>query len=203
MTRKNLIRLAVVLAIVEVVALVVVYAGDTNAEAAGNVDPMEAWLASITPGDPHAELANQAGSWNYVITFWMEPGADPGQLEGVSKKTMIMGGRYLQEELTGEFMGQPFNGFGITGYDNVTGEYVSIWLDNMSTAIHFYTGQEAADGTHVYTSESHDPATGRAIPMRSVSRNADANHHSFESFRKLPDGSEFLQMRVEYTRAAD
>lgn len=170
---------------------------------AGDADPekMEAWARAMTPGESHAELAELAGEWRYTVTLWEEPKAEPTVLHGISLKTMIMGGRFLREELTGEFMGKLFQGFGLTGYDNVTGEYVSIWLDNMGTGIHFYTGEETAKGERTYTSEMHDPITGKAMTTRSVGRTIDRDNHSFESYLTLPDGIEFLHMQVDYTRA--
>ncbi len=161
---------------------------------AGDADPqkMEAWARAMTPGE-----------WRYTVTFWEDPKGEPTVLRGVSLKTMIMGGRFLREELTGEFMGGPFKGYGLHGYDNVTGEYVAIWLDNMGTGIHFYTGHEERDGSHVYESESHDPATRKPIATRSVGKVIDRDHHTFESYVKQSDGSEVLHMRVEYTRATN
>ena len=163
-------------------------------------ESMEAMQRAMTPGGPHRDLADQAGSWSYVVTIF-EEGSEAMQLEGVSKKTMILGGRYLKEELRGEFMGMPFEGFGLSGYDNVTGEFRSVWLDNASTAIHYYTGHEKRDGSQEFQSTMHDPATSTAIHTRSVARTIDYDNHTFESYLKLPDGTEQLHMRVEYTRA--
>lgn len=180
------------------VALVAATPLTTRAEETADMD---AWAAAMTPGEPHGDLAAQAGEWRYVVTLWSGPKAEPTSLEGVSLKTLIMGGRYLKEELTGAFMGRPFQGLGFNGYDNVTKQYVAIWLDNMGTGIHYYTGQEKEEGVQAFTSTSHDPATGRAIATRSIGRVIDLDHHTYESFVTLPDGSEFLQMQVEYTRA--
>jgi len=172
----------------------------STAALAQSPEEMEAWQRAMTPGAPHADLAQQAGAWKYVLRIWSEPGVEPLVLEGVSTKTMIMGGRYLQEELNGEFMGQPFTGFGITGYDNVAGEFVSIWLDNMGTGISLFKGRSDDSGAHVYDGEQLTP-TGEPMKTRSVGRTIDADHHNFESYVKQPDGSEHLHMRVEYTRA--
>jgi hypothetical protein len=164
-------------------------------------DP-NAWMKAMTPGEPHAGLAEQAGEWRYMVSIWSDPAAEPMQIEGVSTKTMVMGGRFLREELSGEFMDRPFQGFGITGYNNVTEEYVAIWYDNTSTDINFYTGHEDKKGVRIFTAKTHDPVTGREIQTRSVGRVIDHDHHTFESYMTLPDGTEQLHMRVEYTRAA-
>ena len=193
MSRYTLVKL-MVLAMFTALPLLT-WAGDADAE------KMEAWARAMTPGEPHAELADQAGEWRYTVTFWEDPKGEPTVLRGVSLKTMIMGGRFLREELTGEFMGGPFKGYGLHGYDNVTGEYVAIWLDNMGTGIHFYTGQDTGKGVQTYKSEVHDPITGKAMATRSVGRTIDRDNHSFETYLTLPDGTEFLHMQVDYTRA--
>ena len=99
----NLTLLAILVALP-----LVAWAGDDAAE--------EAWMQAMAPGDPHTDLATQAGEWSYIVTLWREPGAEPISLEGVATKTMIMGGRFLREELNGAFDERP-QGFGVTGYD--------------------------------------------------------------------------------------
>lgn len=51
-----------------------------------------------------------------------------------------MDGRFVQETVTGAFMGAPFYGMGLTGYNNVTGEYESVWIDNHTTQLYRYAG---------------------------------------------------------------
>ncbi len=160
----------------------------------------EAWMRAMAPGAPHAGLAEQVGEWRYVVTFWSAPAGQPESVEGVALKRMIMGGRYLEEELTGEFMGRPFQGFGVTGYDNVKKEYIGIWLDNARTAIEVHTGKQDAKGVQTFTSTTQDPTTGKPVRTRSVCRSTDRDHHTIESYVTLPDGSEFLHMRIAYTR---
>jgi hypothetical protein len=166
----------------------------------GDDAKMEAWMRAMAPSAPHADLAEQAGEWRYVVTYWTEPGGKPESVDGVSLKRMIMGGRYLEEELTGQFMGRPFQGFGVTGYDNVKKEYVGIWLDNARTGIEVHTGRKDEKGVQTFTSTTADPASGKPMRTRSVCRFADRDHHTIESYVTLPDGSEFLHMRIEYTR---
>lgn len=163
---------------------------------------MEAWVQAMSPGEPHARLAERAGEWKAVVTIWNESGGTPTVSEGVSLKTMVMGGRFLREEFSGEVMGRPFRGVGLTGYDNVTKEYVSVWYDNMGTGIHVSRGRDDGKRGLAFTATHHDPVTARPVKARSTSRATDPDHHAFESYNTLGDGSEFLHMRVEYTRAS-
>jgi hypothetical protein len=161
---------------------------------------MQAWAKAMTPGAPHAELAEQAGEWRMAGTMWGEKGAPPVTFKGLATKTMVLGGRFLQEEVTGDFMDHVFHGLGLTGYDNVTKQYVGVWLDNMATGLPYFTGQADGPGARTFKSMANDPMTGKAIRTRSVGKQVDHDHLTYESYITLPDGTEQLHMRLEYTR---
>lgn len=161
----------------------------------------EAWLATMSPGEPHEWLAQMAGEWTFETSMWMNPSAPPTKSTGESTKTMIMEGRYLQEEMKGEMMGRPFTGRGITGFDNVTQEVVGSWIDNMSTGLAIVRGQIDPETKRVEVrGEMKEPASGETLELRMVTSVADENHHTFEYFLVLPDGNEMKQMEIHYTR---
>src|SRR5262245_12137150 len=96
-------------------------------------DPaMKAMMAYATPGPVQKAMEGMVGTWNTSITSYMDP-AKPEKSTGTSTYTSIMGGRYIQESFKSTFMGQPFEGLGTFGYDNVLKKYVGTWLDNMGT----------------------------------------------------------------------
>ena len=113
---------------------------------------------------------------------------------------MILGGRFLQQEFTGEMMGSAFTGIGVTGYDNHTKKYVSTWIDSMGTAILFFEGTASADGKTI-TQESRydDPVKGSMI-WRSVTKIVDDNTHLFEMYATDKRGKEEKMMEITYTR---
>jgi hypothetical protein len=84
---------------------------------------MEVWQKLATPGAPHKLLARMAGTWNAKMKSWMEPDKPPMESTGTSETKMIFGGRFLHMDYTGDMMGSPFTGLGITGYDNPTRKY--------------------------------------------------------------------------------
>ena len=61
---------------VVVVLVALVVALPVALQAGGDHD-MEAWARAMTPGQPHADLAKQAGVWSYVVTIWEGPKAEP------------------------------------------------------------------------------------------------------------------------------
>jgi len=86
---------------------------------------MEAYKKLATPGEPHKLFASLAGSWTTKTKEWMEPDKPPMESTGSAEMKMLLEGRFLQQELTGNMMGQPYSGVGITAYDNLRKRYVS------------------------------------------------------------------------------
>jgi hypothetical protein len=115
---------------------------------------MEEYKRLETPGAPHRLLARMAGSWNTKTRSWMGPEKPPMESTGTCELKMLFDGRYLQQEYSGDLMGSPFAGVGVTGYDNHTKKFVSAWMDSMSTGIYFFEGSESTDGKG-FTQESH------------------------------------------------
>jgi hypothetical protein len=67
---------------------------------------MEVYKKLGTPGEPHKQFASLAGSWTTKTKEWMEPGKPPMESSGVAEMKMLLDGRFLQQELTGDMMGQ-------------------------------------------------------------------------------------------------
>lgn len=114
--------------------------------------------------DHHRALERMAGSWELTVKMWMDPAGEPMVSQATSEAKMILGGRFLAEEVTGEFMGQEFQGYGLTGYNNISGEYEATWADNMSTTLYRYTGMLNESGEFVMEGKMLDPMSGDAIP---------------------------------------
>ncbi|MCI0568331.1 MAG: DUF1579 domain-containing protein [Acidobacteria bacterium] len=161
---------------------------------------MAAWEKMATPGPQHAELMKNAGSWNAVIKSWMSPG-DPVVTKGSANYKPILGGRFLMEEYKGIMMDKPFEGFGITGYDNTKKEYTNVWMDSMGTMMIFARGTMDASGKVLtMTSQWEDPVTGEVAAMRMVTTFVDASTKKFEMYG-THGGQEAKEMEITYTRA--
>ncbi|QNP39633.1 DUF1579 domain-containing protein [Lysobacter solisilvae (ex Woo and Kim 2020)] len=164
---------------------------------------MAAWQKASTPNERHQQLiAEFAGTWNTKMTSWMDPSAPPQVETGKSVNTAVLGGRQLRMDYSGQFMGQPFQGMGYTGYDNVTGKYFSTWSDNMSTGLFVAEGSyDAAGKVYNYTATMNDPMqNGAPVPVRETMRVVDKDHVTFEMY-ETRDGKERKSMQIEYTRA--
>ncbi len=163
-------------------------------------DEMQAMMAYSTPGDIHKMLSRSAGSWTETVTMWMQPGASPMSATASAVNEMILGGRYLQSRNTGTFMGQPFEGIGVTGYDNAKKVFVNTWIDNMGTGIMNMTGVwDDASKSIKFSGSMVDPASGKDIAVKEVLRFVDDNNQVLEMYSST-GGKEFKNMEIKYAR---
>lgn len=161
---------------------------------------MEVYKKLGALGAPHKLLASMAGGWNTKIKSWMEPDRPPMESTGTCEQKMVLGGRFLLQEFTGEMMGSPFTGIGIAGYDNHTQKYVSTWIDSMSTAILFFEGTGSADGKTITQETRYDDPIKGPMKWRSVTRIVDDNTHVFEMYGSDKSGKEEKMMEITYIR---
>ena len=164
---------------------------------------MEAWQKAATPNEKHRQLISEfEGTWDAKMSAWMDPSAPPMVETGKSVNTAVFGGRQLRMDYSGMFMGQPYQGMGYTGYNNVTGKYFSSWSDNMSTGLFVAEGDyDPAAKVYTYRAQMPDPVKpGTIVPVRETMRFSDKDHAVFEMY-ETRDGKELKTMQIEYTRA--
>ncbi len=161
---------------------------------------MDVYQKLGTPGASHKMLANLAGSWATKTRGWMEADKPPMEGTGTCEQKMILGGRYLQQEYTGEMMGSPFTGINLIGYDNHSKKYVSIWIDSMSTGIYYFEGTASVDGKTIMQESSYDdPVRGPAVWL-SVTRIVDDNTLEYEMYLTPKGGNKEKMMEMTVTR---
>lgn len=161
---------------------------------------MEIYQKLGTPGEPHELLARMAGSWKTRTRSWMAPGTPPIDSEGSSEQKMILDGRFLYQEFTGDMMGAPFVGIGISGFDNHKQKFVSTWMDSMATGIFVFEGNADKDGRSIIQRCSTDDPIRGPITWQSVTRLVDDNTHQFEMYIIDQNGHEEKMMEISYIR---
>jgi len=191
-----------VLAAVALSVTTAAFAAETpKAPSAEQQAMMEKMTKAATPGPQHEMLKKMAGEWNATVTLQMDPSQPPSVEQSTSTVTVVMD-RYCQEVVTGQMMGQPFSGMGLTGYDNVLGKYVSTWIDNMGTGIMTSQGTADASGKVItFIGTASDPVTGKPSKVRMVSTIVDDDHHTLDMYSVPPGGKkEMKTMNIEYSR---
>ncbi len=169
---------------------------------------MEKMMKAATPGEAHAKLKPMTGKWTYVTKWRMSPEQPWDESTGKAEFKLIFGNRILVQDAKNNpgpsdaMMGGPFEGHGMTGYDNVSKKYWSTWADNMGTGI--MTSEGAADGSgkvFTYASEYNCPLTGGEKNVKTTTKIEGDDKFVFQMFDKAPDGKEFQSLEVSYTRA--
>ena len=197
---RILFRTATVLMAVAILTTGTTVAQEAPEMSAEQQAMMKAWQEAMTPGPQHAEMANMVGEFKMTVKSYMEPGGEPDVTTGTASRKMIMGGRYLEETVTGTVMGQPFEGRGLTGYNNVTGKWWGTWLDNMSTGINTSHGEwDFQKGVGVFYGDYVDPMTKIITETRGVITRLDDGAELMEMFMIEPTG-EFKSMEILYER---
>jgi hypothetical protein len=169
-------------------------------EKAKNDDMMAKWMAYSTPNENHKVLEQFVGNWDTTMKAWM-PGSEAAQEStGTSSIEWILGGRFIQQKFSGTHMGQPFEGIGITGYDNQKQKYQSVWIDNMGTGMMNSTlNYDAATKTFAEEGSFSCPMKGGDLIYRAVMTIKDADHYSYEMYT-TDEGKESKMMEIQYTR---
>lgn len=162
---------------------------------------MQAYVKAMTPGPEHEWLASGAGHWTFRGKFWDGSGAPPTESTGTAERSMLLGGRVAMEKVVSEVMGMPFEGMGLTGYDNVTGRYWSTWNDNMSTGVMTSTGScDRAAKLCRFEGSYSDPMSGKVKSNRMELQQISPDEEVARSYEIGPDGKEHLTMELTYSR---
>ena len=209
MNRWNVFRrMVMVVSVMHLCLAGVTYAAGNHDQAGHQNQSMDAttqsmmatWQAYASPNDNHTVLNPLVGTWSHVVKWWMTPDSQPETSKGTSEIQWMMGGRYLRHAVKGTSMGQPFEGMGLTGFDNGRQTYQTIWMDNMGTGMMIGEGTYNPS-TKTLTDQGRftDPMIGQRS-YRGVLTFIDDAHYSYEMYVGDENGKEFRMMEIMYTR---
>jgi len=189
-------------------AIVILFAGSAwaqqqqpNASALTDAqqEAMQALAEQAQPGPAHAELMKRAGDYTTTETY-SAPGVEPQQFTGTAKLKSILGGRFLEEENSGDSLGQPYSGLRLYGYNNGSKQYEAIWIYNGSTAFLVLDGSSDDNGKTVrYTGAFLGPGGGRQT-LRVTITQQDADHFVVKLLGEGPKNATST-LETTYTRA--
>jgi hypothetical protein len=175
--------------------------GATKASAAPSMEEMnEAMMRAGTPGAQHKALDPFVGKWNAKITMWMDPSQPAMESTGTMESSWKYDGRYLDQKFEGDFMGQPFHGTGMWGFDVAAGKYIGFWYDSGSTGLANFSGAIPKDGkTFVSTMTMTDPLTGKPTSGENVITLDSPSQHTMTMYENR-GGQKTKTMTIVYTR---
>jgi hypothetical protein len=161
--------------------------------------------ASTTEDKPTASpeqelLKKWVGTWDATIETTGRDGK-PVTTKAKSTVKLAYGNRWLITDFDGTFMGAPFTGQEVLGYDPVAKKYILNWIDATSTS--FSTGEgtfESKTNTLTKTVSGRDDSTGKMATWRQVDTWKDADTHEWTIRVTGKDGKEQIQMTIKYRR---
>lgn len=190
-----------------VVAMVVAGAAGWCARSASSEDAppapactpeqQKALEALAEPGEMHAWLGTHAGAYDVEVRT-MDAEGKPAAAKANATVAMVLGGRFQEQRLTGTFLGKPFEGFGLTGYDNLKKEFVNTWFDTMGTSPSVARGTRSADGKTLTLTGTWDMPNG-PMPFRQTLTVTGEKTMVFRMTATV-GGAELTMMEATYTR---
>jgi len=164
---------------------------------------MDAMARLAAPGPGHARLEPLLGAWQTTTSMWVDPARDPLQTHGSATRSWILGGRFLQEDLSGRGPdGTPYAGRLLTGFDNGAQRYTGIWISDGATSLSPFSGRfDDASQTFVFLGDEPDPTgAGPARAFRRTLQLQPEGQRLTQTYR-LPDGAELRAFAIDYRRA--
>jgi len=168
---------------------------------------MQKAMELAQPGPEHKKLAELVGSWDYSFKMWMSPTeTNPLMADGKGEARMVIGGRFLELSYTGMFMGMPFEGLSMIGFDRRNNEYTSVGFDNFGT--YWVSAKGPADketGVITMSGEDYDGMMKITQKYKFEMNVKSKDSFSFSVIFTDPVTSQgtgnFKTVEVEYTRA--
>jgi hypothetical protein len=146
------------------------------------------------PSPQQAQLESFAGVWNAELEMM---GATS---KGIETCKSSLGGFWLLTDFEGEFMGAPFHGHGVTGFDAARGKIVNVWVDSSGSPMTIAEGGFDASGVKLVAESSGVDRTGHPARFKHVTTLTGRDSRTFEIFQLADGGKEELAMRIRYTR---
>ncbi|MDY7107059.1 MAG: DUF1579 family protein [Planctomycetota bacterium] len=144
------------------------------------------------PGEHHEYLNTLVGAWDGTFRIRMEPDAEPMISKGTITREWVLDGRFIREVVESNTDWGPFRAISYLGYNNVDGQYESVWMESVSTGIYYSTGSYNPDTQIMRTRATYrNPVTGKVEYSRYISDLSDPDRHVFEGYMTGQDGKEY------------
>ncbi len=111
------------------------------------VELLAKWRAVRAPGEGHGVLASMVGHWDATVRF--HGGEEIWESAATATKTLVHGGRFLVEELSGEIHApdeqghmrpEPYTATRTLGYDMYKKVYAGTFVENQNTHLLTFVG---------------------------------------------------------------
>lgn len=204
---KNIVGVAAIAAVAFTVGRLGLPLGNQTSALAQDPTEMEmtpeqeAWMKAGTPGEAHKVLDALVGDFEATVKFWMTPDDEPMEFAGSLRREWVLDGHFVKETVKADTPFGPFEAIGFTGYNNIDGQYESIWLENDSTALTFSSGTYDQDKKELFMmSKSRDPVTGQVITTWFKTDLSDPYRETSTGWQVGADGKKFKSFEGVFER---
>ena len=151
------------------------------------------------PGIHHKHLKMMAGTWDTKSKMFTIPG-QVIEGTGVEVAKLQGGGFWLISDFTGKFMGMPFHGHSVLGYEAHKKQYTGVWVDSFGSVLLLSKGHCEKNGKlNIMVGTGYDPMQKRNVTMKMVTEIKDANTKIFKMY-DVVGKKEKLIMEAVYKR---
>jgi hypothetical protein len=145
----------------------------------------------VEPGPEHAKFKKLVGTWDATIAM------QGNEAKGTMTWHLGLGNLWLLEHFKADLGDMKFEGMGATTYDPAKKQYVSVWLDSMSTTPMITHGNYKGDKM-VMKGKMNQGGKMMNVTMTSVMK--DNNNIVFTMTTDGPDGNAMEMMKISYKR---
>jgi len=157
--------------------------------------------AASQPGPQHLSLMRLDGDYVTKEKYYPPGQSTPLESDGTATLRSEMGGRFIVERNAGGYLGEPYIGLRIYGFNNGTKKYEGVWTSSKSTAVISLLGDSKDGGMTIeYTGTYHEDTTGSMRTMQITLHILDPDHFEVQVIRTMPDGSPGPKLVSLYTR---
>ena len=161
--------------------------------------PTPEMMARMAPGPMHKKLEPLIGKYEMTGKFRMAPEEPWQELKADVERKWILDGRFIEETVHSDWMGQPWEGRGVIGYDNVRQQFTMIWFESMSTGTSSSTGK--LDGTKiVFEGTNSDAMTGEKDRWSKMVIDLASPQQLGKGYCKDKAGKEFEMMEMSFAK---
>jgi hypothetical protein len=163
-------------------------------------DVLKAIAEAGKPSAEHQKLEPLVGDWNLTLKMWTDPSQPPAKLHGTVQRKWIMGGRFVQETVKGEFEGKPFEGMGLWGYDGAQKKFTTVRACSIcGTVSSGLSDFDAAGAKFECATEGVCPLSGETVKGRDEVVLEGDDKIVMNIFKTI-DGKEVKAMEIVSTR---
>jgi len=149
----------------------------------------------------HEALANLAGDWQSIWKMAAMPGVpgmeNPTESTGTEHAELICNGLWLKSTIDSTYLGKPFQGVWLVGYDPFAKQYQSIWVSSQDEPPCVGNGT-FDEKTKTWTFTGNSPKG----PVRFQYVFTDADNSTETCFLVAPDGKETQCMQITRKRGS-